>query len=87
VALHPVKYLLRPEHQQARIAVTIIKAKTKVGAEPKLKDLGPAAPSGEISDLMERLRASLTGGAADRPESPLPLNAGREPRTNAERPL
>jgi DNA end-binding protein Ku len=42
----------------------IIKTKTKKGAIPRLAELGPAAPKGEVSDLMERLRASLAKGSA-----------------------
>jgi DNA end-binding protein Ku len=55
----------KPEEYKDRYTenlLAIIKAKTKAGTEPKLKDLGPGAPRGEISDLMERLRASLEGG-------------------------
>ena len=40
----------------------IIKTKTKKGAMPRLAELGPAAPTGEVSDLMERLRATLARG-------------------------
>ncbi len=59
----------KPEQYKDRYTenlLAIIKAKTKAGPEPKLKDLGPAAPRGEISDLMERLRASLDGGRPGR---------------------
>ncbi len=42
--------------------LAIIKTKAKKGATPRLGELAPAAPSGEITDLMERLRASLAGG-------------------------
>jgi hypothetical protein len=48
-----------------------IKAKTKAGPEPKLKDLEPAAPHGEVADLMERLRASLDAGRGG-PAAPVP---------------
>jgi len=59
----------KPEQYKDRYTenlLAIIKAKTKAGPEPKLKDLGPAAPRGEISDLMQRLRASLNGGGGGR---------------------
>jgi DNA end-binding protein Ku len=62
----------KPEQYKDRYTdnlLAIIKAKTKSGREPKLKDLGPAAPRGEISDLMEQLRASLNGGRGRRPTS------------------
>ena len=42
--------------------LAIIKTKTKKGATPRLGELAPAAPSGQITDLMEKLRASLAGG-------------------------
>jgi DNA end-binding protein Ku len=44
----------------------LIKARTKKGAMPRLKDLAPEEPTGEVSDLMERLRSSLAskGGRA-----------------------
>jgi DNA end-binding protein Ku len=67
----------KPEQYHDRYSenlLAIIKAKTKAGAEPRLKDLGPAAPRGEVSDLMERLRASLdaghTGGRRAPPATP-----------------
>jgi DNA end-binding protein Ku len=46
--------------------LAIIKTKTKKGATPRLGDLAPAAPTGEITDLMERLRASLAQGREGR---------------------
>ena len=42
--------------------LAIIKTKAKKGAAPRLGELAPAAPTGEITDLMEKLRASLAGG-------------------------
>ena len=44
----------------------LIKAKTKKGAMPRLKDLAPEEPTGAVSDLMQRLRESLAskGGRA-----------------------
>jgi DNA end-binding protein Ku len=76
----------KPEQYKDRYTenlLALIKAKTKTGAEPKLKDLGPAAPSGEISDLMERLRASLDVGRSRRAASePAPK---RGPRTGSQR--
>ncbi|HSS40134.1 MAG TPA: Ku protein, partial [Polyangia bacterium] len=42
--------------------LAIIKTKTRKGAVPRLGELAPAAPTGEITDLMERLRASLGQG-------------------------
>ncbi|MFL5303620.1 MAG: Ku protein [Polyangia bacterium] len=42
--------------------LAIIKTKTRKGAAPRLGDLAPATPTGEITDLMERLRESLAQG-------------------------
>src|SRR6185312_7931178 len=42
--------------------LAIIKTKAKKGATPRLGELAPAAPTGQITDLMEKLRASLAGG-------------------------
>jgi len=42
--------------------LAIIKSKTRKGATARLGELAPAAPTGQITDLMERLRASLAGG-------------------------
>ncbi|MES1166339.1 MAG: Ku protein, partial [Verrucomicrobiota bacterium] len=42
--------------------LAIIKTKTRKGGVPRLGELAPAAPTGEITDLMERLRASLAHG-------------------------
>jgi DNA end-binding protein Ku len=76
----------KPEQYKDRYSenlLAIIKAKTKAGPAPKLKDLGPAAPRGEVSDLMERLRASLDGGRGGRAAAaPAPK---REPRAGAHR--
>jgi DNA end-binding protein Ku len=58
----------KPERYHDRYTenlLAIIKTKTrtkKPGATPRLGELAPAAPTGEITDLMERLRASLAGG-------------------------
>lgn len=55
----------KPERYHDRYTenlLAIIKTKTKKGGAPRLGDLAPAAPTGEITDLMERLRASLAGG-------------------------
>ncbi len=59
--------------QYAANLAAIIKAKMKgKGAKPRLGAIGPAEPKGEVTDLMERLRATLAantnapgkGGAA-----------------------
>ncbi|HVY38995.1 MAG TPA: Ku protein [Polyangia bacterium] len=42
--------------------LAIIKTKTRKGAAPRLGELAPPTPAGEITDLMERLRASLAQG-------------------------
>jgi len=42
--------------------LAIIKTKAKKGTTPRLGELAPAAPTGAITDLMEKLRASLAGG-------------------------
>ena len=47
--------------------LAIIKTKTKKGARPRLGELAPAARGGEITDLMERLRASLAQGKGGTP--------------------
>jgi DNA end-binding protein Ku len=55
----------KPERYHDRYTenlLAIIKTKTKKGGIPRLGELAPAAPTGEITDLMERLRASLSGG-------------------------
>lgn len=63
----------KPERYHDRYTenlLAIIKAKAKTGGMPRLGELAPAAPSGEITDLMEKLRASLAGGRhAARPAS------------------
>ena len=46
--------------QYAANLAAIIKAKIKgKGAKPRLGAIGPAEPKGEVTDLMERLRATL----------------------------
>jgi DNA end-binding protein Ku len=50
--------------------LAIIKTKTRKGAAPRLGALAPAAPTGEITDLMERLRASLGQGQGRRRAQP-----------------
>jgi DNA end-binding protein Ku len=42
--------------------LAIIMTTSKKGATPRLGELRPAAPTGEITDLLDRLRASLAGG-------------------------
>ena len=61
----------------------IIKTKTKKGAIPRLAELGPEPPKGEVSDLMERLRTSLARGpkAAAGPRA----TAGRAAATTRKR--
>jgi DNA end-binding protein Ku len=53
----------KPEQYKDRYTANlleIIKAKIKgKGAKPRLGALGPEKPTGEVSDLMERLRATL----------------------------
>jgi DNA end-binding protein Ku len=59
----------KPEQYKDRYSanlLAIIKTKTKKGAKPRLANLSPKPPGGEISDLMERLKASLAG-KAERP--------------------
>jgi DNA end-binding protein Ku len=46
--------------QYAANLAAIIRAKMKgKGAKPRLGAIGPAEPTGEVTDLMERLRATL----------------------------
>ncbi len=66
----------------------IIKTKTKKGRLPHLAELGPAPPTGEISDLMERLRATLArkgpraaeGAGAGRTRTAAPARKRTSPR-------
>jgi DNA end-binding protein Ku len=63
--------------QYAANLAAIIKAKVKgKGAKPRLGAIGPGEPTGEVTDLMERLRATLAansnargkGAAATKPK-------------------
>ena len=81
----------KPEQYKDRYSenlLAIIKAKTKSGPEPKLKDLGPAAPRGEVSDLMERLRASHDAGRGGQAAAaPAPKRAPRAGAHGRENPV
>jgi DNA end-binding protein Ku len=60
--------------------MAIIKTKTKKGGMPRLGELAPAAPGGEVTDLMERLRASLAGERRGAQPAP-PRRRGRASST------
>jgi DNA end-binding protein Ku len=60
--------------------MAIIKTKTKKGGMPRLGELAPAAPTGEVTDLMERLRASLESGRRGAQAAPA-RRRGRAPST------
>jgi DNA end-binding protein Ku len=79
----------KPEQYEDRYSdnlLAIIKAKTKKGTLPRMGELRPEPPRGEVSDLMERLRASLAkrGGAAPERAAALaatPRAAARQPKS------
>jgi DNA end-binding protein Ku len=57
----------KPEQYKDRYSenlLEIIKAKTKKGSKPRLGELAPKPAGGDITDLMEKLRASLAGHGA-----------------------
>jgi DNA end-binding protein Ku len=72
----------KPEQYSDRYTANlraIIEAKSK-GRKPRLGAIGPAAPTGDVVDLMERLRASL-GGKSDRRAPP---RAGERTRARSK---
>jgi DNA end-binding protein Ku len=74
----------KPEQYKDRYTanlMAIIQAKSK-GGRPRLGAIGPAAPAGDVVDLMERLRASL-GGKGDRRA---PARAGGPTRARSKAP-
>jgi len=80
-----------PEQYEDRYSenlLAIIKSKTKKGSLPRMGELRPEAPRGEVSDLMERLRASLAkrGGAAPAPAAvPAAKPAAARPQSVARK--
>lgn len=78
----------KPERYHDRYTenlLAIIKTKTKKGGMPHLGELAPAAPTGEITDLMERLRASLAGGGRSARQGAHPAAARRRGRAASTR--
>ena len=71
--------------QYAANLAAIIKAKMKgKGAKPRLGAIGPAEPKGEVTDLMERLRATLAANTNARGKGAAPGQAAK-PTAKAKR--